>query len=326
MAAPKQLAEEIYGYARSERHLRHFQEWASAVASVLPVRLLGTDADVAVASDDRDRLVREELFSRLRTNVLGGVVLYSPAMSSTQTFLHETLRPAAPAGVVCYTTHQLQGKGRGSNTWVSPEGCLTFSFRSCFTDGNSLPFVQYLVSLAIVRAVEAVHPLPAGQTNPVRIKWPNDIYANNVKIGGILCQSEYHNQKFTVTTGIGINISNRTPTICLRDVLSTETHPCNVTKEEFLAAFLNAFEVMETEFRQHGFAPFTESYLSAWLHSGQVVQVASDADSQVKTPATIKGLTQTGCLLAEASNGEKLELYPDGNSFDFLSGLLKRKL
>ncbi|KAJ0400253.1 hypothetical protein ATCC90586_009306 [Pythium insidiosum] len=223
MAAPKQLAEEIYGYARSERHLRHFQEWASAVASVLPVRLLGTDADVAVASDDRDRLVREELFSRLRTNVLGGVVLYSPAMSSTQTFLHETLRPAAPAGVVCYTTHQLQGKGRGSNTWVSPEGCLTFS-------------------------------------------------------------------------------------------------------EEFLAAFLNAFEVMETEFRQHGFAPFTESYLSAWLHSGQVVQVASDADSQVKTPATIKGLTQTGCLLAEASNGEKLELYPDGNSFDFLSGLLKRKL
>jgi biotin---protein ligase len=338
--ATKQLAEELRGYARSERHLRLFQEWADALGSVLPIQLSDSNADAAV---------RDGLFPRLKTTRLGGVVLFSPALASTQTLLHETLAPPAPAGVVCYTAHQLSGKGRGTNTWVSPEGCLTFSFRSAFSDGNSLPFVQYLCSLAIVKAARAVHSMPEGVENPVRIKWPNDIYAHNVKIGGMLCQSEYRDQRFTVTTGVGINISNREPTQCLRDVLSTDGNPCTVTKcvcflgiviacfveanrvygirEEFLAAFLNIYEEMETEFMEKGFAPFLQSYLDHWLHKDQVVQVASsEGGDDAKVPAVIKGLTATGCLLAEGDRGEKLELYPDGNSFDFLSGLLKRKL
>jgi hypothetical protein len=33
--------------------------------------------------------------------------------------------------------------------------------------------------------------------------------------------------------GVGINISNRSPTICLQDILSTEEHPCTVTKYVF---------------------------------------------------------------------------------------------
>jgi biotin---protein ligase len=97
-------------------------------------------------------------------------------------------------------------------------------------------------------------------------------------------------------------------------------------REEFLAAFLNIYEAMETEFMEKGFTPFLQPYLDHWLHTDQVVQVASDTDGDSKVPAVIKGLTATGCLLAEGAQGEKLELYPDGNSFDFLSGLLKRKL
>lgn len=222
--ATKQVMEEVRGYARSERHVRHFQAWVSSLSPSFSVKTLEGDA----SSSDADTTPKK-LFSLLRTDVLGCLLLFSEALPSTQTLLHETLRPNAPAGVVCYTTHQLQGKGRGANTWVSPEGCLTFSFKSVFTDGNTLPFVQYLVSLAIVQAVEAVQGSGAG-ASPVRIKWPNDIYVDTVKIGGILCQSEYKDGAFNVTTGIGINISNRSPTICLQDVLSTEHKPCTVTK------------------------------------------------------------------------------------------------
>lgn len=99
-------------------------------------------------------------------------------------------------------------------------------------------------------------------------------------------------------------------------------------REEFLASFLNIYEEMELEFIRHGFAPFMDEYIAHWLHTNQVVQVAANGSSnEVKTAATIKGLTSTGCLLAEDTiSGDKLELYPDGNSFDFLSGLIKRKL
>ncbi|RLN87242.1 hypothetical protein BBJ28_00014739 [Nothophytophthora sp. Chile5] len=340
----KQMAEELRYYARSERHLQALQTWLDTAKPSYPASVASGGSDV----------VQTKLFPLLKTQTLGGAVLFSPALASTQTLLHETLQPSAPAGLLCYTELQTSGKGRGSNTWSSPEGCLTFSFKSAFVDGNTLPFVQYLVSLAIIKAVETVHAVSASSNpdsaNTVRIKWPNDIYANKVKIGGILCQSEYRDGKFSVTTGshrhqhlepgadalspghLGhgaeslrrLQVSLQPPTAiaygsCIDNGLS-------VCREEFLAAFCNAYEPMEELFREKGFEPFMADYLARWLHTNQVVQVASGDDgSGAKMPAVIKGLTSTGCLLAEA-DGSRLELYPDGNSFDFLSGLLKRKL
>lgn len=94
-----------------------------------------------------------------------------------------------------------------------------------------------------------------------------------------------------------------------------------------MAAFCNAYEPMEKLFLEKGFEPFMADYLVRWLHTDQVVQVASGDDAGgKKVPAVIKGLTSTGCLLAQGDDGSRLELYPDGNSFDFLTGLLKRKL
>lgn len=203
--ASKQLAEELRCYARSEKHLRHFQTWLGSATPALPLTVLDASASAETSAAGEDAraksVMQHQFFPLLKTSTLAGVVLFSPAMPSTQTFLHDTLRPTPPPGVLCYTEHQLQGKGRGSNTWFSPEGCLTFSFNSSFVDGNTLPFVQYLVSLAIIKAVEAVNPPNSGKESPVRIKWPNDIYVDTVKIGGMLCQSEYRDGKFSVTTG-----------------------------------------------------------------------------------------------------------------------------
>jgi len=35
----------------------------------------------------------------------------------------------------------------------------------------------------------------------VRIKWPNDLYLNGLKVGGILCTSTYRSKKFNVCVG-----------------------------------------------------------------------------------------------------------------------------
>ena len=65
--------------------------------------------------------------------------------------------------------------------------------------------------------------LVQGQGIDVRIKWPNDVYGNRLKIGGILCQSVYRDQAFHVVIGTGINLSNRHPTTCI-DALIEEQH------------------------------------------------------------------------------------------------------
>jgi biotin--protein ligase len=47
-----------------------------------------------------------------------------------------------------------------------------------------------------------VHDLFQGLPHiDVRIKWPNDLYLNGVKVGGILCTSTYRSKKFNISAG-----------------------------------------------------------------------------------------------------------------------------
>ena len=46
--------------------------------------------------------------------------------------------------------------GRGGNRWESPGGCLMFTAaKRLAIPGQRLPFVQYIVSLAVAQAVQA---------------------------------------------------------------------------------------------------------------------------------------------------------------------------
>ena len=112
-------------------------------------------------------------FPALRTTSLGRVVMYSHVTPSTQVVLNSQFKGVENLLFVADT--QSAGKGRGGNSWSSPMGCLMFSFKSQFSNGHDLPFVQYLVSLALVRAVKDAAQCDAIE---VAIKWPNDIYVS----------------------------------------------------------------------------------------------------------------------------------------------------
>jgi biotin-(acetyl-CoA carboxylase) ligase len=46
--------------------------------------------------------------------------------------------------------------GRAGNKWESPNGCLMFSFTLTMDNGRLLPFLQYVVSLALLDAIEHI--------------------------------------------------------------------------------------------------------------------------------------------------------------------------
>ena len=258
-------------------------------------------------------------FSHLRnkTSGPGRELWFAPALDSTQTHLISS-GVDGDAGIVCVAARQTAGKGRGDNTWESPEGCLMFSFRQSFPDreGKTLPFMQYVISLAMVRAVRKCAYID------IKIKWPNDLYSAETparKIGGILCQSHYQDSRFVVTTGVGLNVSNDKPTTCI-SALANRT----VSQEALLGEFFNAFDdLYNGVFLPSGpsFAPLLDEYHSNWLHSGQVV-TADDG----KVQAVVQGISPvTGCLLARDATG-LLELQPDGNRLDFFKGLISRRV
>lgn len=197
---------------------------------------------------------------------------------------------------------------------------------------QSLPFVQYIATLAIVQAVQQLaQQRLQGSSLDVRIKWPNDIYSNGMKIGGVLCHSTYRSKEFQVVIGVGLNLDNSQPTTCVNDILHHQHAELQqqstwqpITREELLACILYELQGLLATLVANGFAPLQQAYLQAWLHSNQQVTLIEAGNKQVAL--TIRGLTDYGYLLAEDELSTPFALHPDGNSLDFFKGLIRHKL
>ena len=191
-------------------------------------------------------------------------------------------------------------------------------------DGRTLPFVQYLATMAVVRAIK---DLAFGDVD-VAIKWPNDLYGQQKKLGGVLCNSSWvmETRTFTTVIGIGVNVGNRTPTTCVHELQEQAIGVENISyisKEELLARILFCYECFEDKFMSSGFQALEDQYTSYWLHSNQKVTLEEEGPSgKSRIPMTIRGLTPSGYLLATDENGSSYELHPDGNSLDFFKGLV----
>ncbi|UPX14647.1 uncharacterized protein EKO05_0005124 [Ascochyta rabiei] len=273
----------------------------------------------------------------------GANLLYGEVVTSTNTLLDKnpSLLRTLPNGFTITATTQIAGRGRGSNVWVAPPGAMMFStvLHHSFALSQSAPviFVQYLAALAIVQGIQEY--APGYEKIPVKLKWPNDIYAqlpgsaNNpvVKIGGILVNSSYSGSSYDVVCGIGLNLSNALPTTSLNQLAASQNPPLKpLTQEKLLASILAAFESLYTDFCTRGFSrDMEEQYYRAWLHTDQIVELESEGGVK----ARIKGITRDwGLLLAEElgwqdrPTGKVVSLQSDSNSFDFFRGLVRRKV
>jgi len=52
--------------------------------------------------------------------------------------------------VVFVSDYQEEGRGRGKNSWSSPLGGLYFSFNCTCREAKNLPFIQYVICLAVI--------------------------------------------------------------------------------------------------------------------------------------------------------------------------------
>ncbi|KAK1322396.1 hypothetical protein QJS10_CPA03g01902 [Acorus calamus] len=163
--------------------------------------------------------------------------------------------------------------GRAKNVWESPSGCLLFSYTLQMENGHILPLLQYVVSLAIIEAIKMVCGSKGFPYLDVRIKWPNDLYLNGLKVGGV-----------------GLNLDNEKPTTCLNAVLRELTCSTNqLTREDILAAFFQKFEDLFVIFLNQGFQALEDLYYKAWLHSGKKVVIEEkDEESSAKNVVVTK--------------------------------------
>ena len=145
---------------------------------------------------------------------IGEQIIKLDAIGSTNDYAAKFIagKTNVPEGTVVAAKNQYSGKGRRGGKWVSPPGMnLTFSIilypkflmvekQFLLSKTISLGIRDYLLSLAYANMSD--------NRFDVFIKWPNDIYAGDKKICGILIENNVTSSSITSSiAGIGININ-----------------------------------------------------------------------------------------------------------------------
>jgi BirA family biotin operon repressor/biotin-[acetyl-CoA-carboxylase] ligase len=129
------------------------------------------------------------------------VALYE-STTSTLDVAHRLAADGATSGSLVIADEQTAGRGRGGKSWTSAPGAglwLTLIERPADTSG--LDVLSLRVGLAAARALDRF------AAEPIRVKWPNDLYIEYGKLAGILVEARWRESSLEwVAIGLGINV------------------------------------------------------------------------------------------------------------------------
>ena len=190
-------------------------------------------------------------------------IVHIDETDSTNRWLREQ---GGEENVVVWADYQTAGRGCGTNHWESERGKnLTFSM---LLHPHDVPaqkqfHISMAISLALCKAL--------GQhIGDLSIKWPNDIYWRDGKIGGILIEVTLLGNKVKdCIIGIGLNINQRVfrsdapNPVSMWQICEQETD-CEQLLQEILQAFQeymcksNKDEYQSMLYRRKGFHPYAD--------------------------------------------------------------------
>lgn len=197
-----------------------------------------------------------------------------PSIASTNTELMRRGREGALAPVLLVAAQQTAGRGRLGRGWTSQAGdSLTFSL------GLPLQPQDWSgLSLAVgLSLAEALHP-------EVRLKWPNDLWWQARKLGGILVETAGVGAQRWTVVGVGLNLA--TPALPPADPAATlPPQPATGLRAlggpeaerdagQWLAALVPALAQGLQQFEAQGFAPFVDRFAARDALRGQRVRLS----------------------------------------------------
>lgn len=110
---------------------------------------------------------------------------------------------------VVATREQTAGRGQRGNRWEAEPG-KNLSFSMVYYPDQLPASRQFEVSMACATAIAQWIETHPGLYGRVKVKWPNDIYVDDMKICGILIENSVSGGKIVRSSiGIGININQK---------------------------------------------------------------------------------------------------------------------
>ena len=108
---------------------------------------------------------------------------------------------------VSLAEYQISGRGRQQRTWISP-----FASGICLSVYQEVTYANFPVGLSVFIGIQLIRTLKKLGLRRLRIKWPNDLYFKERKLGGLLV--ELHQSRFgTLVANVGLGVNYKLPAI-----------------------------------------------------------------------------------------------------------------
>jgi len=246
----------------------------------------------------------------LQNNIISGLFVGQnfvllKEVDSTNNFLKELVSNSKPVieGTVIMAENQYAGRGQQQNGWFAEPGKnLTFSILL------KPHFLAVTEQFDLVRAVsvgvfDALEPLLGAD---LKIKWPNDIYYKDRKLGGMLIENMIQGGQIkNAIIGIGLNINQENFAPGLANPVSVK----QILQKDYdlrsiLSDICRHIEAWYLKLKAGKIADVRNSYLSRlyWLNEEKTFRIKNELIT-----GTITNVCYNGLLVVQNNIGEELE-------------------
>ncbi|MFC0517225.1 biotin--[acetyl-CoA-carboxylase] ligase [Mucilaginibacter angelicae] len=226
-------------------------------------------------------------------------------VDSTNSFLKNLLSNSKPVpeGTVIMAEEQYAGRGQQQNTWHSEPGKnLTFSLllKPDFLAVGDQFDLNRAASLGVHDALQPI------LGNGLKIKWPNDIYYGDRKLGGMLIENTIHSGQLRDSViGIGLNVNQEN----FPPGAANATSVKQILQKDYdltllLSEICKLIEVYYLKLKAGEIEFVRNAYLSRlyWLN-----EVKNFESNNGIFNGTVKNVLPNGLLVIEDTNGQQLE-------------------
>jgi BirA family biotin operon repressor/biotin-[acetyl-CoA-carboxylase] ligase len=244
--------------------------------------------------------IRAELADERKPHLHNLELLFE--VGSTNTRLLESAPPPRTSADVCIAEMQHNGRGRLGRRWVAAFGSgIAMSLGwTCSDVVRTLPALSLGVGVAVSRGLTR-----AGAVG-IKLKWPNDIWFEDRKLGGVLIELRAEaGGPAHVVIGVGVNVC--LPEEARHAIESTGAEAAavadacagRVLRNKVAGAILDELLSMLLQYERFGFAAFRDAWAALDGLNGRAAQVTV-GDSAVSGIA--RGVDADGALLLETKD------------------------
>ncbi len=200
--------------------------------------------------------------------------------------------------------HQTHGQGRLGRSWYSEKGkslCFSLALQV------QLPLPVWM-GLAV--GIDVHRELSKLPISGLALKWPNDLLLNQLKLGGVLCQTASHRGLTYLVIGVGINLmSLQSPSFQCGALSQCGVHLAGHQKTQWVYQLACRLRETVVHAQSYGFSQFQDYFNQFDAYLGRLVELRQNG--VLVASGYSLGVSDEGAYCIQTDQGKQTFLNAD---------------